>query len=268
VTNERDELKQSKHEADEKLETLTVQVQSLTSQTSSLQAQCKTQVASIKEKEACIKSLEDRVKSKAFAIARYEEEMIATSKEISYLKSKCQELEALSSNAKSDVLSELLSDKADLESKLQSLRLQEQSLALELSTINEEKIALAKSSLDMAEAYEEKIKSLQADAKRADELTVELEQQRCMYEQAQLAVKSLQQALVVSSECPRIYYHVNLWPSAKHSPFLLRLKMYRLWRNTGRSFSANLHAESKVIGLVNMLPECINVSIPLRSEGR
>lgn len=208
ITTERDDLVCWKQHAEEKLQVLTTQVEDLTSRSTLLQSRCNSHESSIKEKEALIIDMERCMKSKTFAIARYEEQMIETSKEIASLRSKCQELEALTNNSaqngrvsgpetNSENIEILVSEKADLESKVQLLVQQERSLSAQISTINEEKIALAKSSLDMAEAYEEKIKSLQVDVDRSNAAVSELEKQRCKYEEAQQAVKSLEKALLV-----------------------------------------------------------------------
>lgn len=200
VMSERDDLRQWKHDAEGKIQALTTHIEDLTSQTKSLQTRCQKQEAFIQVKDSLTEELNHKVKSKKFALARYEEDMIMASKEISVLKAKCQELETLSSNIKSNEKQTeyeiLLSEKAELESKIQALTDQEKSLMSQLSTLNAEKIALAKSSLDMAEAYEEKIKNLQEDVGRTN---AELELRQNKYEQAQAAVKSLNQALLVSS---------------------------------------------------------------------
>jgi chromosome segregation ATPase len=221
ITSERDDLFQWKQEAEHRLKELRLKVEELTSQLTALQCRCNEQENTIKEKADLVKDLEHSVKSKKFALSRYEEDMIAASKEIVVLKSKCEDLDALSNTpCDSDRVSKLeewkreaeitlesnrkhiellLSEKENLQSKMKEFVLQEQSLASQLSSIHDEKIALAKSSLEMAEAYEEKIQSLQDDASRLNELAKELEKQKCKYEDAQMAIKSLEMALVVSS---------------------------------------------------------------------
>jgi chromosome segregation ATPase len=237
ITSERDDLMEWKQEAEHRLKVLGSQVEELTLQSTALQRQCNEQESTIKEKRDLIKDLEHSFKSKRFAVARYKENMILTSKEIAILKSKCKELEALTNTSCDDdqvaKLEEwkqgaeitlesnlehiecLLSEKENLESKIKELVLHEQSLSSQLSTIHNEKIALANSSLDMAEAYEVKIKSLQDDADRLNELTPELEKQRDKYEDAQMAIKSMEMALVVSSYTffnflELLYLHLNL----------------------------------------------------------
>lgn len=228
ITSERDDL-------EHRLKELGLKVEELTSQLTALQCRCNEQENTIKEKADLVKDLEHSVKSKKFALSRYEEDMIVASKEIAVLKSRCEDLDALSNTpCDSDRVSKLeewkreaeitlesnrkriellLSEKENLQSKMKEFVLQEQSLASQLSSIQDEKIALAKSSLEMAEAYEEKIKSLQDDGSRLNELATELEKQKCKYEDAQMAIKSLEMALVVSS-CIFCYYiellHLNV----------------------------------------------------------
>lgn len=203
ITSERDELVQWKQDAEEKLQTLAKQVDELTSQTISLQIRCNEQKTAIFEKEALINNLE-KVKStpKNFAVAQYVEEMTERSKDISSPKVKCEEMELLTSKCiqddrlsklekwqnearatikcKSNEIQYLIAVKTDLEFKIQELQQREKCLSSQLSTVNEEKNTLAS---------------------RSNELEVELEKQKCQYEVAQLAVKSLKKALLVS------YFH-------------------------------------------------------------
>ncbi|KAL7520732.1 hypothetical protein ACHAWX_005442 [Stephanocyclus meneghinianus] len=213
---ERDELTQWKHDAKEKLLNQASRIEDLTSQASSLRSLCDEHEGSIEEQKAHIADLEQRLKSASFAVVRFEEDFIATSKEVSSLKDKVRakhvELEALNDEvtelrlwkeearaiirSKSKDMKALISEKEDLELKIQELSSREQSLLSQICTANEEKMALAKSSLDMAGAYEEKMKSLQVAAERAVVLEMDLKQQRCRHEQAQLAVKTLEHALL------------------------------------------------------------------------
>ncbi|KAL3786445.1 hypothetical protein HJC23_011026 [Cyclotella cryptica] len=213
---ERDELTHWKHGAEEKLKQQASHIEDLTSQASSLRNRCDEHEGFIKEQKEYIEDLEHRLKSTTFVVSRFEEDFIATSKEISSLKdevkSKQAELDALNDKvtelrvwkeeasakiqSKDKDMKILTSAKNDLESKIRELSSREKSLLSQLSTVNDEKMALAKSSLDMAEAYEEKMKSLKIAAERAGMLEMDLKHQRCKHEQAQHAVKTLEKALL------------------------------------------------------------------------
>ena len=146
--------------------------------------------ALIKEKDDHIKDLQQKLQSKKLALAQYEEDYTSRIKEICHYKSKCKELETMTIKLKFN--------ETDLESKIQELTAQDESLKSQLSVVTKEKTALAKDLIDMAASYEDRIKTLQVDAGRASELAVELDHQRHKCEQAQMAVKSLQEALLVS----------------------------------------------------------------------
>jgi chromosome segregation ATPase len=229
---ERDELTQWKHDAEEKLQNQASQIEDLTSQASSLRNRCNEHEGFIKEQQAHIEDLEQRLKSASFAVVRFEEDFIATSKEVSLLKDKVKskhaELQALNDEvtelrlwkeearanirSKSKDIKALTSEKEELELKIQELSSREQSLLSQICTANEEKMALAKSSLDMAGAYEEKMKCLKVAAERAVVLELNLKQQRCRHEQTQHAVKTLEQALLVSWKCRRFlisFIHIS-----------------------------------------------------------
>lgn len=171
------------------MKTLQIELHDLRTKTSSL-IPCNEVETLIKEKDDCIKDLQHRLQSKKLALARYEEDYTSKLQEICHYKSRCKELETITIKLKLN--------ETDLESKVQELTAQEGDLKSQLSVVNGEKTALAKRSIDMAASYEERLKTLQVDAGRASELAVELDHQRCKCEQAQMAMKSLQQALLVS----------------------------------------------------------------------
>ena len=84
----------------------------------------------------------------------------------------------------------------ELCSKVIELETTEKDLVAQLSSLNEETIILARSSLEMATAFKEKIKHLQPGADCAAVLESDLKCQRTKYHHTQLAMAGLKKALL------------------------------------------------------------------------
>eukprot|EP01082_Thalassiosira_pseudonana_P014191 g13060.t1 g13060 contig7:794003-798765(-) len=220
LTTELDELKQLKREQSDELAVMNRQATSLLDL-------CNEQQRSIREREAEIKRLEEELGGRTCVVFSYEEDFIAKSKEEAFLNEKMEalatEIDALHTkvsclsemnkhsidevqslkyrnqeaevtiNENSKEIIALKTEKLHLSLKVEELSAKEKELAAELSLINEEKIALASSSLDMASAFEEQ---LQLSVDRTVVLEMEIVRQKTKYEKARKAMEGLERALL------------------------------------------------------------------------
>ena len=195
------EFKEQKSNAEKTIGEQAKDIEQMKMEISNLFNQCQGQEKSITEKEAEIMRLEQKIHAECHAhceaTLRFEDELSTMIKSVDSMNQEIQ--------TKSDQIRDLTKEISTLENENEKLRtdiawseISLEKMNIQLSSINEEKLAMAQSALDMATAFEEKIYVLQLSTERAHVLEGDLERQQTKYQDARKALASLEKALLVS----------------------------------------------------------------------